>query len=298
MSGLILAGIGKGIAEAGNFYASAMTKSALDRESEERKIRLADELETKKEEKRAAQAIAVDKLADEAPLKRDVGVLQGKAAQVEGDSPVMSKEEMLKLIKENPEYREVYRKAGLIGEDKMDPRLRRADDEERAAREVGVSSSVLESYRKAKSDTLAIIKQENRDARDDAKEERRGKEFAALLPIRQQQADAGTTRANKPSGSGGGTDSGEKIFKTITGADGNEYGVTRSGKKIDLGASSTFNKQVSTTIASMEKNDFSFSKLPEDEKRAKAIARLTGGSNTPKPSDNSTSRPALDSFRR
>lgn len=170
MGGLILAGIGKGIADAGAAYAGGMSKMAefemqnqRDEAREQRQLRLADQLETQKEEKRARQAVEVEQRAAEAPLKREALDVIAAGSKVAGDSPVATKEEVLKLIKENPEYREVYRKAGLIGEDKMDPRLRRAYDEESAAREVGVSSTMLDSYRKQKTDTLAIIKEENKE---------------------------------------------------------------------------------------------------------------------------------------
>jgi len=193
MNGLILAGIGKGIADAGAAYAGGMSKMAefemqnqRDEAREQRQLRLADQLETQKEEKRARQAVEVEQRAAEAPLKREALDVIAAGSKVAGDSPVATKEEVLKLIKENPEYREVYRKAGLIGEDKMDPRLRRAYDEESAAREVGVSSTMLDSYRKQKTDTLAIIKEENRDKR----EENRANQTDRRLDIMEKSATA------------------------------------------------------------------------------------------------------------
>jgi hypothetical protein len=213
--GLILGGIGKGIADAGAAYGGGMSKMAefemqnqRDEAREQRQLRLADKLETQKEEKRATQAIEVEKRASEAPLKRDVGVLQGLAAKVEGESPVMGKEEMLKLIKDNPEYREVYRKAGLIGEDKMDPRLRQASDQESAAREVGVSSTMLESYRKAKTDTLTLIKEENKEKR----EETRSEQTDRRLDIMEQGAVARQAAADTKAKNAG-------ADKPITGVD-------------------------------------------------------------------------------
>jgi hypothetical protein len=178
MGGLILAGIGKGIADAGAAYAGGMSKMAefemqnqRDEAREQRQLRLADQLETQKEEKRAAQATEISRRADEAPLKREAAAVVEAGSKVEGDSPVATKEEVLKMIKENPQYREVYRKAGLIGEDKMDPRLRRATEEEQAAREVGASATMVDAYSKAKRDTLALIGQENKEKREETRSE-------------------------------------------------------------------------------------------------------------------------------
>lgn len=203
--GLILGGIGKGIADAGAAYAGGMSKMAefemqnqRDEAREQRQLRLADQLETQKEEKRARQAIEVEQRAGEAPLKREAADVVTAGSKVAGDSPVASKEEVLKMIKENPQYREVYRKAGILTEDKMDPRLRRAYDEESAAREVGVSSTMLDSYRKQKTDTLAIIKEENKEKRDEARfdqGERRLDIMEKGIIARQAASDAKTKNA-------------------------------------------------------------------------------------------------------
>jgi hypothetical protein len=278
--GLILGGIGKGIADAGAAYAGGMSKMAefemqQEREAqrEQRQLRLADQLETQKEERRAAQAIEVEKRASEAPLKRDVSVLQGVAAKVEGDSPVMGKEEMLKLIKDNPEYREVYRKAGLIGEDKMDPRLRQASDQEAAAREVGVSSTLLESYRKAKTDTLTLIKEENKEVERKSDKE----QMDRRLDIMEKGADA---RAK--SSAGGGT---LRVSKTITDNQGGVIAVMSDGTTRDTGVKSgDFEKRVTAQINLMSKNDYAFNQLSVEEKRAKAMEVVV--SQPTKPSDN------------
>jgi hypothetical protein len=97
------------------------------------------------------------------------------------------------MIKENPQYREVYRKAGLIGEDKMDPRLRRATEEEQAAREVGASASMVDAYSKAKRDTLALIGQENKEARADTRDEQMNRRLDIMekgATARQAASDA------------------------------------------------------------------------------------------------------------
>lgn len=199
-SGLILGGIGKGIAEAGAAYAGGMSKMAefemqQEREAqrEQRQLRLADQLETQKEEKRAAQATAIGKKAADISLNRDVSAVQAAGSQVAGEAPVATKEEVLQLIKDNPQYREVYRKAGLI-DNKMDARLQQVSDEEQAARESGASPSMVEAYSKAKRDTLTLIAQENKEKRADIKDEQMNRR----LDIMEKGATARAANANKP----------------------------------------------------------------------------------------------------
>jgi hypothetical protein len=245
MSGLILAGIGKGIADAGAAYAGGMMKGAefemqnqRDEAREQRQLRLADQLETQKEEKRAAQALEISKRADEAPLKREAAAVVSAGSQVAGESPVATKEEVLKMIKENPQYREVYRKAGLIGEDKMDPRLRRATEEEQAAREVGASSSMVEAYSKAKRDTLALIGQENKEKR----EETRSEQMDRRLDIMEKGANTRATKANQPAAE-----------KPITGVD-----LERTAKAAERALSMQLGvpvKDVPETVARLKKQN-------------------------------------------
>jgi len=201
MSGLILAGIGKGIADAGAAYGGGMSKLAefemqQEREAqrEQRQLRLADQLETQKQEKAAKTDIEIAKRADLAPLKREAVDVVAAGSKVAGESPVATKEEVLQLIRDNPQYREVYRKAGLIGEDKMDPSVRRAMDEEAAAREVGAPATTIESYRKAKNDQLARLREEARQAHTDVVE-RQGQE---RLDILSRGITAKENRANQP----------------------------------------------------------------------------------------------------
>lgn len=200
-SGLILGGIGKGIAEAGAAYAGGMSKMAefemqQQREDmrEERQLRLAEKMATQKEERESTKHLEIGKRADEAPLKREAAAVVSAGSKVEGESPVMSKEEVLQLIKDNPQYREVYRKAGLIGEDKIDPSVRRAMDEEAAAREVGAPASMVEGYRKSKIDMLARIKEEARQAHTDVVEQ----QGQQRLDILARGMTAKENRANQP----------------------------------------------------------------------------------------------------
>lgn len=325
MSGLIWAGIGKGIADAGSTYGNAMFKAAESELADQRAMQRAEALERLKEsmleeraQRDAAKAVDVEaralKIGEERSAKQlttDVGKLSGIAQRVEGDSPAATDEDFRKLIEENPQYREVYRKAGLIdrGMTRNETRMQTAEDQVQAARELGASSTLLKSYQDTKKSVLDAIKEENREKRDEqrhtetmAQQQRLSDQFNAMLPIRQQQADASTTRANRPSGGGGGGDGSAKVRSTYTDDSGQRVAVMSDGSTKVLGKAADYNKSVANLIAQREKSDFQFKNLPEEEKKAWATGRLASGASAPKPSDNSNvkpgSRPPLGSFLR
>jgi hypothetical protein len=144
--------------------------------------------------------------------------MSAKAGE-EGDI-ALSKEQMLDLIRKDPALRESYRKSGLIegaAESTRDPRMIAAEDRVTAAMGIGAHSSVLDTYTKARKDTLDEIRRENEKregdqrhqatmaaiAQRDRATDERGRQFDEKKPIEQQKADAATTRANRPTGGGG-----------------------------------------------------------------------------------------------
>lgn len=311
MSGLIWAGIGKGIADAGSTFGNYMAKDIEATRQDEREAlreeRLlkrqealdqlkADREETKAEtlkQRVASESVQVQARAADAPVRRDAAALGTLGAQVAGDSPVMPQEEREALIRENPQYREVYRQAGLIGADKMDPRLREADDQSKAALEIGAHSSVIDAYAKQRKDVLDQIRLENTEKRGDQRHTEamaaiteRGRQFDEKKPILQQNADSGTTRAgaavtsaNRPGGSGrsGGGDGSAKLRSTKVDDEGNMIAIMSDGSTKNLNIKSgEFNNRVSNLVTQMGKNDYSFNKLSEEDKRTRAIERLTG----------------------
>jgi TolA-binding protein len=71
---------------------------------------------------------------------------------------------------------------------------------------------------------------------------------------------------------------------------GNMVAIMSDGSTKNLGIkSSDFNNKVANLVTQMSKNDYQFNKLTEDEKRERAIQRLTGGATAPKTSDNRSS---------
>jgi hypothetical protein len=94
-----------------------------------------------------------------------------------------------------------------------------------------------------------------------------------------QIREAGDLKAAqlKASGKGGGSSNASNIFKTISDDQGNAFGIRRDGSKVDLGIKTdTFNKQVAAQITKMADSESGFRKLTEEQKRERAIERLTG----------------------
>lgn len=229
MSGLIWAGIGKGIADAGQSFASAgMKQLEMDRQDEREALReqrllerqeALDRLRADREEAKAealkqrviteteavgVKAAEIGAARDVAQGEKDIKGLINRQSQIAGDAPAVSEEEVRKLIEENPQYKDIYRKAGYIDKELTanQKRLQRVEDESAAALQIGAHSSVIDAYAKKRKDVLEQIREENREKRDDqrhtetmAQQQRLSDQFNALLPIRQQQADASTTKA-------------------------------------------------------------------------------------------------------
>ena len=309
MSGLIWAGIGKGIADAGSTFGNYMAKDIESRMQSEREAQreerllarqeALDRIKADREEAKAealktrvaTEAVQVESRAADAPIRRDAAAVSKLGSQVAGDSPVMEQSEIEGVIRENPQYREVYRKAGLIGEDKMDPRLRAADDQSTAALELGAHSSVIDAYAKKRKDVLDQIRLENTEKKNDqqftatmAAITQRRDASEAKLPIEQQNADANTTRAgaavtnaaanttraNRPPSSGG-------------------KGGTVSGmSEVKLNQEAETLRKAAKDASTMDlKRDYE-ARLKEvmDEIQ---VRRKSGGSAAPKTSDNRTS---------
>lgn len=316
MSGLIWAGLGKGIADAGSAIGNSWFKAIEEdvreqrlMEREERRALLKEEADARKEERlaqeRAEIATRISKRADdistqrtETSLDRDAGKLAKSSEQAGADGDIaLSEEQLRNLVKTDPKLRESWRKSGEIDgnvADRIDPRLRRANDEEQAARDVGAKATVIEAYAKAKKDTLAQIAQEKRDEAVDRRfdlaeqgQALRSREVEARIAslgrrdtVAERNADTAARRADiaaaRPAGggrSGGGSDA-PKVRSTYTNDTGNRVAVMSDGTERTLGKAADWNKSVASAIAKREKDDYQFSKLPEEQKKAWAVERL------------------------
>lgn len=233
MSGLIWGALGQSVANAGSTIGGMMLRDIEDqrrREEEERReeraVRRMEEADRiKSERERRAAEDLEQRVAREAQDVRTRAEQRGAARreqQLDQDAarmaaasagaaelglPAPTASDYKETMKAVPGMREQYGKQGTIAEP-MTPaqeRLQRASEEAETALEMGAHSSVVKFYEKKRSDVLNEIREENReaegrrrDARLEAAEERRSREFQALLAIRQQTADAATTRAERP----------------------------------------------------------------------------------------------------
>lgn len=325
-SGLIFAGLGKGISDAGATYGNMMFKAAEAELADQRALQRAEALERLKEEREEAklkrdadiytQAQANALLAGEtrrsAQLDKDASALSANAQNIAGESPAATPEQMRQHLERlTPAERKAIEGTGLISGElsKTRQEMQGYEDVVSEARKLGGSATLVKSLQEAKKERLAEIKAELAEKKEDrryeldqAKEERRAEEFKALLPVRQQTADAATTRAAR-AGSGGGSGGGApKVRSTYTDDQGNRVAVMNDGSTKVLGRGGDFDKSVANLVSRMSKDDpFNFGKLPESEKRAQAIERLTGGAQPPRSDNRSAapaSRPPLSSFAR
>lgn len=215
-TGLIWAGLGKGLADAGATYGNAMSKAAeLEWKQQEEERSYARKLEM--EDKRAetlkqrviseiqqanAKADQISKEREATQLGVDAGKIAGVAENVKGASPAMSADEINKLMQEHPEYRETYRKAGLI-EAAASPNKQAkqsAQDKIDAAMSIGAHSSVIEAFQKSKDSLLKEIRDENRDRYEETRLDQNERRLDILDKRVTSQNATDTTRANKPSG--------------------------------------------------------------------------------------------------
>lgn len=170
--GLILGGIGKGIADAGSAYAGGMMKGVefemQNQRDEDRERRLEDrktkELESLKQ-RVIAESAQVEQRATEMGTQRESADVTRAATELSGrmsglSSQAQSPKELEQYMRDNPEYKKGLERAGLIGSDKMNPELQAASDRSKAALQLGSHSSVIDAYDKQRSAVLAQIKED------------------------------------------------------------------------------------------------------------------------------------------
>ena len=298
-SGLIWAGIGKGISDAGATYGNMLYKAAESEEADQRAMQRAEALERLKDqmaEERAQRDASIFSRAQTRAgematarqaqqLESDSSSLAGNAQGIKGNAPAMTQEEMkAHLERLNPSERKALESTGLVSK-AMSPvrqELQSYDDTIAAARELGGSSTMIKSLQDAKKERLNEIKLEIAEKKADRQHEatmaaisERGRQFDESKPIKQQQADAATARAARSAGgeSGGGA----KVRSTYTDDSGQKVAVMSDGSTKVLGKAADYNKSVAKLIADREKNDYQFKQLPEEDKKSWAAGRLASG---------------------
>lgn len=310
MSGLILAGIGRGISEAGQTFGNAMMRDY--------EITRREALEALREERQGAreearEVRAVKRVEDAAIKDANIFAEAEKSAVGVGETrrfekfkkdlgqTDMADEDLRKVFDEQYDQRKV---GNFEGADRYVERYsKQKEDVLNEIRRTGGSSGLINQAQNSvkiaqeaerASDRLAF--DQNRADRRDAQTERR----LDLMEERiTSQNKTDSIRANKPAGgSGSGGSSVPKVRSTYTNNEGNKVAVMSDGSEKTLGKAGDFDKSVANLVNTMSKNDYAFSKLPEADKRQQAIQRLTGGTSAPRSGDNAGTRPPLSSFSR
>jgi len=299
MSGLIWGGIGQGIVNAGQAIGGMMMKDIeynRQLESEERKeanyLKRLEEAQRIKDDAAEAKAEALNQrviketaaaqtAGAEVPAARRLTELRAKAGPGEGED-ALPDEVLKKLLKDDPSLRKSYEESGLIT--KKNESLERAEGAIASAMAAGASSTTIKNLQALRTATLDEIKQTYKEEQDTKKWEQQTTQNEAMnkrlellaqdVKTRERNADTYASRPTGGGGKGGGSDK-DPIFKTITGNDGIEYGIRRSGEKVPLGESSKFNDQISKDIQRMAKNDPKFAKLEPADQRERALALRT-----------------------
>jgi hypothetical protein len=305
MSGLILAGIGKGIADAGQTFAQAgMRQYEMDRQ---------DEREVLREERLLKRQEALDQLKldrEEAKLRKDADIY----SQAEQNAPAIgdqrrfdkfkadvgqtdaSEEELRNIFNESYNQKKV---GNFEGADRYVERYsKQKEDVLNEIRRLGGSSSAIKEGRESYKATVDAEARADKDAIDRKRGEQQDRRLDLMEERITSQNKTDTIRANKPAGGSGGAGGSSKVRSTYTDDQGNKVAVMSDGSTKVLGRGMDFDKQVASLVSTMSKNDYAFGKLPEAEKRQKAIERLTGGTPAPRTGDNAGTRPPLSSFNR
>lgn len=309
MSGLILAGIGKGISDAGQTFGNAMMRDyemkrqeELQALREERAVAREEAREVRSEGRKEAAAIKDANIYAEAE-ESAVGV--GETRRFEkfkkdlGQTD-MAEEDLRKVFDDQYDQRKV---GNFEGADRYVERYsKQKEDVLSEIRRMGGSSGLINQAQATFKATQEAERASDRLAFDEKRSATRDAQTDRRLDLMEEritsQNKTDTIRANKPAGGSGGAAGGVKVRSTYTNSDGNKVAVMSDGSEKTLGKAGDFDKSVASLVNTMSKSDYQFSKLPESEKRAKAIERLTGGTPAPKTSDNPGARPPLSSFNR
>ena len=176
--GLIMAGLGQGIAQGGQTFGNAAIKSYEDERRDALETRREAALLNRQEalisarsaqEKRDAedlsqtqlkQAQAAEVRAAEKPVERATGQVLERGA-IAGANPelMQSPDELKAYMKDHPEYRKQLESSGIIAKE---TRLTKAEDEAKAAMELGAHSSVIKAFQGQRDAVLKEISEERK----------------------------------------------------------------------------------------------------------------------------------------
>ena len=305
-SGLIFAGLGQGISNAGAAYGNAMSKAAeiqWKQEEEDRSYQRKLDMEEKRAETLKQRVIseiqAANAKADQIAADRASKQLDTDAGKIAAVTPSMDQAQVKQLMQDNPAYVEAHRKAGVIGA-AMTPNQQlktAAQDKIDAALSIGAHSSVVEAFQKSKESLLKEIRDENRDKYEEARIDQGERRLDILDKRVTSQNSTDNIKANKPSAS-----KPDPANKPPTSIDLERN--TKAAKEalaMELGVPV---KDVSEKVAQLRKKGaLSEGVQTRLDAYTTALSKWQNyksnlPSSTDNSSDNSSSRPPIGSFRR
>ena len=330
-SGLIWAGIGKGISDAGTTYGNMMFKAAESELADQRAMQRAEALERLKDqiaEERAqrdadiysraqirAGEIATTRKAEQ--LDAESGKLAANAQNIAGDSPAMSQEDMKRHLESlNPAERKALEGTGLVGRaaSPLRQELQTYDDTISAARELGGSSTLVKSLQDAKKERLAEIKAEFKEQGDREEREQNRRRLdqqdrrldqmaeyqGRMAGAAERRAGAAEVSANRPR-SGADPDkpaTTADIQRQITAAQNSlatELGVAKNDVNAEVASirkkANAGNAQAKSTLDRIQPFHDEYNEANKRMLEFKRARPATGNSG-----DNQTTRPPLSSF--
>ena len=252
MSGLIWAGIGKGIADAGQTFGSFMAKDIEERRRSELEALREERLVAREE---ARENRAVDRIETAAKKDADIFAEAEKSAVGVGETrrfekfkkdvgqTDMAEEDLRKVFDEQYDQRKV---GSFEGADRYVERYsKQKEDVLSEIRRAGGSSGLInqavaevKGVREAEraADKLAFDQKraDARDAQVDARNAQNDRRLDLMEERITSQNKTDTIRANKPAGGAGGS-SAPKVRSTYTNNEGNKVAVMSDGSEKTLG---------------------------------------------------------------
>lgn len=294
--GIIAGAIGGGAQAVGEIADQNLKEQAVER-AEKRSLQLnfekfkqeTDHKLQKEAQRRSMIADQGERLMDRAGSnmrKQDAMAIDLLNNKVAGESPDMSQEEIAQLLKDNPEYRQIWEQARY-----MDPRKQSGiiGEQVTAAREIGADPEI----RKDLQDTLTRTLTAERDASRDAATERRLTETERANReserIRDAQAAAMAARSG-PSGKEGLSDA-LRYLESARKAIGSELDDLRRMEKEEAGTvfSLEEKKQIRDKYAELRKGLEGKAKTLDDDfkiVRGRLFTDEGGGVQAPRPTPN------------
>lgn len=310
-SGLIWAGIGKGVADAGATMGNALMKGIDDEVKSRRELALEELREQRKidrderdKKNRMDEANRATAMADEVGRTRSAGAfdkLAASSAQAgeQGDI-ALSQDQLRELVKNDPELGKQYQNMGLISAamplTRNQERMQRVEDEYASAVKIGAHSTVLEAFEKRRKAVLDEIKEENKDERERRRDEQQGRRLdqqdrrieattnyqTRMADSAEVRARAAETKANQPPAEGRGQTK-ERLTTMINSANQTIKSLNESSKGKTPEERAAWQQQMDNAVKLRNNAQRNLNKMFEEDGDEKPAAPAGKPGNNQKP---------------